>query len=71
MSYVKVEGESHLVRDEQSQAILNNNAEAYKMYKARRAKQKEGQTYNNEFNELKQEVAELKQLLLEIAQRVK
>ena len=63
--------EKDLVRDPHSGALLNNNANAYKMYKAQRQKEKEAVQQMQDVSSLKEDIAEIKQLLREIAQRVK
>jgi hypothetical protein len=63
--------EKDLVRDPHSGALLNNNTNAYKMYKAQRQKEKEAVQQMQDVSSLKEDIAEIKQLLREIAQRVK
>ena len=57
---IKVKGHSDLVRDPYSKAIINTDNKAYDAAIERRRLAKKKQ---NEFNELKQEVNELKPLI--------
>lgn len=57
---IKVKGHSNLVRDPYSKAIINTDSKAYDAAVERRRLAKKKQ---NEFNELKQEVNELKDLI--------
>ena len=67
---VKVQGHPHLVRDLKSQAIINTDSTAYARYMARKAKQqnKDDQLRNviRDVNELKNEMREIKNLLVEM-----
>ena len=64
----KVEGHAHLVRDLKSQAIINTDSDAYARYMARKAKQKvkddEVRQVIREVNELKNDMREIKDLLI-------
>ena len=67
---LKVEGHTHLVRDLKSQAIINTDSVAYARYMTRKRKQ---QNKDDEFrdvirdvNELKNEMREIKNLLIEM-----
>jgi len=67
---VKVQGHPHLVRDLKSQAIINTDSVAYARYMTRKRKQ---QNKDDEFrdvirdvNELKNEMREIKNLLIEM-----
>ena len=64
----KVEGHAHLVRDLKSQAIINTDYGAYAQYMARKTKQKakndEIRTVIRDVNELKNEMREIKDLLI-------
>ena len=57
---IKVEGHTHLVRDETSHAIVNTDVETFRLTMQRR---KVMMTQRNEINNLKDEMAEIKQLL--------
>ena len=67
---IKVQGHTHLVRDLKSQAIINTDSNAYARYKARKAKQqkKDDQLRDviRDVNELKNEMREIKNLLVEM-----
>ena len=67
---IKVQGHTHLVRDLKSQAIINTDSEAYARYMARKAKQqqKDDQLRDvvRDVNELKNEMREIKNLLVEM-----
>ena len=70
MSVVKVKGHTHLVRDLKSQAIINTDSDAYARYMARKVKQEnkddEMRDVVREVNSLKNEMREIKDLLVEI-----
>ena len=65
---VKVQGHQHLVRDLKSQAIINTDSDAYARYMARKAKQKtkddEVRQVIRDVNELKNEMREIKNLII-------
>jgi len=67
---VKVQGHPHLVRDLKSQAIINTDSNAYARYMARKAKQSkkddEIRSVIRDVNELKNEMKEIKNLLVEM-----
>ena len=67
---LKVEGHTHLVRDLKSQAIINTDSNDYTRYMARKAKQqkKDDQLRDvvRDVNELKNEMREIKNLLVEM-----
>jgi len=64
----KVEGHAHLVRDLKSSAIVNTDSDAYARYMARKAKQQgkddEVRQVIRDVNELKNEMREIKDLLI-------
>ena len=66
----KVEGHAHLVRDLKSQAIINTDSDAYARYMARKRKQKaqndELRGVIRDVNELKIEIKEIKNELIEL-----
>jgi hypothetical protein len=64
---IKVEGHTNLIRDEESHAIVNTDAAAYRLVRKRRELMK---TQRNEINNLKNEVSEIKQLLLKVIEKV-
>ena len=65
---VKVQGHQHLVRDLKSQAIINTDSDAYARYMARKTKQKvkddEVRQVIRDVNELKNEMREIKNLII-------
>tara|TARA_Y100001951_G_C11059899_1_gene140229 strand:- start:146 stop:364 length:219 start_codon:yes stop_codon:yes gene_type:complete len=67
MSYLKVEGHRTLVRESQSNAILNTDKNAYQIYmqRVKEVKQSNNDLRNacREINNLKAELFEIKQLL--------
>ena len=66
---VKVQGHTHLVRDLKSQAIINTDSNAYARYMARKAKQSKKDEVRDvirDVNELKNEMREIKNLLIEM-----
>jgi hypothetical protein len=70
MSTIKVKGHTHLVRDLKSQAIIDTDSDAYARYMTRKAKQSkkddEVRDVIRDVNELKNEMREIKNLLVEI-----
>ena len=66
----KVQGHTHLIRDLKSQAIINTDSDAYARYMARKTKQKikddEMRDVIRDVNELKNEMREIKNLLIEM-----
>jgi len=66
----KVEGHTHLVRDLKSQAIINTDSSAYSRYMSRKTKQAkkddEVRDVIREVNVLKNEMREIKDLLIEM-----
>jgi len=70
MTYAKVKGHSHLIRDLKSQAIINTDSDAYARYMARKAKQSkkddEMRKVVREVNEIKTEMFEIKDLLKKV-----
>ena len=65
---VKVQGHQHLVRDLKSQAIINTDSDAYARYMARKIKQRqkddEVRQVIRDVNELKNEMREIKNLII-------
>ena len=68
-SAIKVQGHTHLVRDLKSQAIINTDSDAYARYMSRKTKQaKKDDVVRDvirDVNELKNEMREIKNLLIE------
>lgn len=67
MSYLKVEGYTHLVRDEKTNSIVNTNMSEYQEYISRRsAKNEENQKVQNieeDLANMKNDIDEIKMLL--------
>lgn len=66
MTYVKVKDSEDLVRDTGSSAILNTDNKSLMAYKARRQKEAMIDRIIQENAELKQEVSEIKALLIKL-----
>ena len=70
MSKLRVEGFSNLVRDTNSNAIVNVNKSEYQLYMSRyKSREKQSDVLRDtvkEINTLKQELFEIKKLLKEI-----
>ena len=70
MSIAKVKGQTHLVRDLKSQAIINTDTDAYARNMTRKAKQSkkddEMRKVVREVNEIKSEMFEIKDLLKKV-----
>jgi hypothetical protein len=66
MSYQRVKGEPHMVRDSNSRALLFTNREDIQAYERRKA---EMESQNSQINTLKQEVSELKDLVRQLLER--
>ena len=73
MSKLRVEGFSGLVRDTNSNAIVNVNRTEYQVYMSRhKTRQKQGDELREaikEINTLKQELFEIKSLLKEVVKK--
>ena len=67
--YLKVTDEPNLVRDTNSNAILNVSKEALNKYKQERDKQLQIQRVLSEHEDLKKDISEIKQLLLQLMDR--
>ena len=71
--YVPVEGHTDLVRDTTSHAIVNRNRGAYEMAKKRaedaQRQRDEIRSATREINNIKCEMHEIKQLLIQIASK--
>ena len=57
---IKVEGHTHLIRDEESHAIINTDVENYRLTMKRRQILR---TQRDEINSLKNDMSEIKSLL--------
>ena len=67
--FIKVEGHSSLIRDVDSNAIVNTNISEYQLYmKRRKAREKSDELRSavKEINNLKNEIREIKNLVKEI-----
>lgn len=60
MKKIKVKNHTHLVRDENSNAIVNTNISSYRK---RIAKLKRNQEKQDEINDLKNQIEELKSII--------
>lgn len=65
---IRVEGYSHLYRDEESGAILNCDTKEYETYVKSRNQRK---LQKSEIDNIKNEIAEIKSLLVDLANRIK
>ena len=67
---IKVEGQTHLVRDVNSNAIINTNTNEYQLYMKRvKVREKQADELRDtvkEINNLKSEIREIKNLIKEI-----
>jgi len=63
----KVKGHDHLIKDEFSKAVINTDTEGYALYKKRRTLM---QVKNNEIQELKSEVSELKIMMTKVLEKM-
>lgn len=70
MSYKEVMGNSGLVRDMESKAILNVDQQALETYKAKKkalmSKQEEIENLKSEVSEIKSDISQIKELLLKV-----
>jgi hypothetical protein len=64
--YIKVKDEENLVRDPQSRAILNTDTDTLKAYKQRKQKDMMVNQLMQDTKDLKQEMQELKALLIKL-----
>ena len=67
VQYIPVEGNRDLVRDPRTGAILNTNKKAY--FRAVQERQRRN-SEDNEYESLKSEVAELKEMLAQLLEKV-
>ena len=70
---LKVEGHTHLVRDVNSNAIINTNTSDYQLYMKRvKVREKEADKLRNackEINNLKSELREIKEMVKQIVNK--
>lgn len=62
----KIKGKDHLIKDEFSKAVINTDRDAYTLYKRRKTIM---QTKNNEIQQLKSEVSELKIMMTQVLEK--
>lgn len=67
---LKVKGDENLVRDSNTGAILNINEQEYLRYRKRKLDMLRERDRELEFNKLKNEVKELRTLIVEIYEKV-
>ena len=63
MKTLKIKDEEELIRDTDTQAVLNSNMSSLEKYKARRDKDRE---MNNDVQTLKKDMKEIKELLQQL-----
>jgi hypothetical protein len=70
MNYIKVKDKDNLFRDTRSNGIINADEEAYRNYVENYKRQlnsvKKADSLQNQINEIKNDVCEIKELLLKI-----
>ena len=62
----KIKGKEHLIKDEYSKAVINTDKDAYTLYKRRKTIM---QSKNNEIQQLKSEVSELKIMMTQVLEK--
>ena len=62
----KIKGKDHLIKDEFSKAVINTDKDAYTLYKRRKTIM---QTKNDEIQQLKSEVSELKIMMTQVLEK--
>jgi hypothetical protein len=65
--YAKVEGHSSLIREESSSAIINTDINAYHLAKKRK---QAFISQNNEINNLKKDISDIKEMLSNLVERI-
>ena len=63
----KVKGHDHLIKDEFSKAVINTDTDGYALYKKRQILM---QTKNNEIQEIKNEMSELKLMMTKVLEKI-
>jgi hypothetical protein len=66
---MKIVDNEDLVRDAKSNAVLNTDLDALDKYKKRRAREKQVNKVVEEVDSLRQEMTEIKSLLMQLVQR--
>lgn len=73
MNYHKVNGHPNLIRDTSTKAILNTNNTEYQNYvalkKSKEMESKRMEDIESNMNELKNDIDEIKQLLLKLSEK--
>lgn len=68
---IKIDGESNLVRDKNSKAILSRNHEGLKAYKIQKNQMNQILEYENDINTLKSEITAIRTTLDVIVNKIK
>ena len=68
---IKIDGESNLVRDKNSKAILSRNHEGLKAYKIQKNQMNKILEYENDINTLKSEITAIRTTLDVIVHKIK
>jgi len=68
ISKLKIENHEELVRDAETQAVLNTDLTSLEQYKARREKERKKE---NEVRQIRQDLDEMKTLLKVLVEKVK
>ena len=68
--FAKVKENPDLVRDMNTQAILNTNVDALKAYKKRRQKERDISDSLSDINNMKQDINDLKTLMQRILDKI-
>ena len=68
---IKIDGESNLVRDKNSKAILSRNHEGLKAYKIQKNQMNKILEYENDINTLKSEITAIRTTLDVIVNKIK
>ena len=68
---IKIDGESNLVRDKNSKAILSRNHEGLKAYKIQKNQMNKILEYENDINTLKSEITAIRTTLDIIVNKIK
>ena len=67
---INIHGESNLVRDKNSKAVLSRNLEGLKAYKLQKIQRDRVLEYEKDINTLKEEISELRTLLSDISKKI-
>jgi hypothetical protein len=66
---LKVKGHDALYRDPSTGAILNNDQSEYAKFREARKRSSKFETMENDLNNLKEEISEIKSLLLQLIKK--